>query len=279
MKPSFYGMAVIAMLLLSCGRSENKEVADAVAPNTQITHEANAKAAEIPLQSGTPQAADWDKKIIKTAQVTAQLKDYAVFDNYIHKNLRSFGAYISSEKQEHSEYQLHNTLSIKVPVEQFDNLLNSLSGEGIKITEKSVTTDDVTGETFDVKARLEAKKQVRERYLALLKQAGNMKEILSVQQEINTIQEQIESANGRLSYLVHQSAYSTVNLTYFQLLGTPTDQDTKPSFFTRMISAFTESFDGLGSLLLFLITLWPLWLGITGTYLVYRKRKQLRKSI
>jgi hypothetical protein len=45
-----------------------------------------------------------------------------------------------------------------------------------------------------------------------------MKEILQVQQEINSIQEQMESASGRINYLSHQSAYSTIHLQYFQYL-------------------------------------------------------------
>ena len=63
-----------------------------------------------------------------------------------------------------------------------------------------ISTEDVTGEVVDTRARMEAKKQMRDRYLALLKQARNMKEILEVQTEINTIQEDIESASGRVGF-------------------------------------------------------------------------------
>jgi hypothetical protein len=50
----------------------------------------------------------------------------------------------------------------------------------------------------DTRSRMEAKKQMRDRYLELLKQARNMKEILEVQQVINSIQEDIESGSGRV---------------------------------------------------------------------------------
>jgi hypothetical protein len=167
---------------------------------------------------------------------------------------------------------------IKVPVDQFDNLLNNLPGKGIKIVEKNISTEDVTGEVVDTKARLEAKKQVREQYLGLLKQARNMKDILAVQEEINSIQEEIESANGRVSYLVHQADYSTIHLTYYQLLNGFSEKDATPSFFKRMQTAFKESFEVIGNLLLFVIYCWPLLAALVAAFVLYKKRKQLRLS-
>ena len=82
-----------------------------------------------------------------------------------------------------------------------------------ELNEKKITSEDVTTEVIDTRSRLEAKKQVRLRYLDLLKQAKNMEEILSVQSEINGIQEQIESAAGRMEYLQHSSSFSTIHLT------------------------------------------------------------------
>jgi len=45
-----------------------------------------------------------------------------------------------------------------------------------------------------------------------------MKEILEVQSEINSIQEEIESAEGRINYLSHSAAFSTIHLKYVQYI-------------------------------------------------------------
>jgi hypothetical protein len=261
-----------------------QEVA-AVAANTGEQKDATFKQKEeerkpVP-QAGTPVHTDWDKKIIKTAHITLDLENYNAFNENIHKGLKAYGAYIASENQTNSDYRMNNVVVIKVPVDQFDNLLNNLPGKGIKVVEKNISTEDVTGEVVDIKSRLEAKKQVREQYLGLLKQARNMKDILAVQEEINSIQEEIESASGRADYLVHQAAYSTVHLTYYQLLNGFSETETTPSFFKRMKTAFRESFEVIGNLLLFVIYCWPLLLGLAAAFILYKKRKQLRlrKSI
>lgn len=161
-----------------------------------------------------------------------------------------------------------------MPVDQFENLLNSFSGAGITMLEKNISTNDVTGEVVDIKARAEAKKQVRDRYLELLKQAKTMKDILAVQQDLNALQEDIESATGRAGYLVHQAAYSTINLNYFQLLKPGGEEENPSSFFGDLKTALKESFGLIGKLVLFLTYTWPLWIAAAGLFFLYKRRKQ-----
>ncbi len=224
-------------------------------------------------KGGTVEHIDWDKKIIKTAEVSLELKDYKSFNTTIHTGLKAYGAYIAEEKQTQSDYKTENSIVIKVPVDQFDNLLNSIQGDGIKVLARNVSSEDVTGEVVDTKSRLEAKKQVREKYLGLLKQAKNMEEILQVQGEINEIQEQIEAADGRINYLQHSAAYSTVNLSYYQYLTADGGNTDHPDFLTRLAKAFKAGGSIVLNGLLVVVTLWPLILvGFTVFFIVRRFR-------
>lgn len=223
-----------------------------------------------------PYNPDWNKKIIKTADIQLQLDDYKKFNTNIRSSLKNFGAYIADEKQTENDYRIENLLTIKVPVDQFDNLVNSFAGNGIKITEKNISSEDVTGEVVDTKARMQAKMAVRDKYLQLLKQAKNMNEILQVQNEINNIQEDIEAANGRVNYLQHASAYSTVNLNYFQYINGGSADDEKPDFFTKLSRAFSTGTSVITNLILFCISIWPIILIIIST-VVYLKRSRLKK--
>src|SRR6266498_801444 len=227
------------------------------------------------LQSGSP---DWDKKIIKTAHVTLELKDYNTYNNMLHGKLKSFGAYIAQEQQSETDEQISSDITIKVPVDKFDDLMNSLSGDGVKLLEKNISTEDVTGEVVDTKSRIEAKQQARLRYLELLKQAKNMNEILQVQNEINSIQEEIESASARVNYLVHVSAYSTINLRYFQYLNGLTSKDVEPNFLTRLNEAFDTGASVIINLALFFISIWPLVIAAT-VLIIYFKRTRVKNTM
>jgi len=222
----------------------------------------------------TPKPIDWDKKIIKTATINAEVKDYKGFSQQLNEKVKKYGGYISQEEQSQSNYQIENSVVIKVPVDQFDNALNDLSNNVAKLNEKHIASEDVTSQLVDGKSRLEAKKQVRLRYLDLLKQAKNMEEILTVQKEINDIQEEIELVNGRINTLNHQSAVSTINFTFFQIIdaNAKTEIEKRPSFLSQVKEAFTNGWNWIGELFIALVSIWPLLTVIVLGAWLFRKR-------
>ncbi|MEO8174324.1 MAG: DUF4349 domain-containing protein [Sediminibacterium sp.] len=275
-------MAVIAVMILSCNTGQDKKIKSdknktvAVGPELQKDEpsaDTTATASFTPQIKSTTHE-DWDKKIIKTAEVTLELKDYGGYNQTIHKGLKAYGAYIATEDQSLTDDRNANNITIKVPVEQFENLMNFFSGDGVKVLQKKISSEDVTGEVVDTRSRIEAKKQMRDRYLELLKQARNMKEILEVQSEINAIQENIESASGRVGYLTHQSAYSTIHLQYFQYLNPDNKVKAPSGFLFSLRESFKDGLHILSGLLILLVSIWPLILGgIIIFVFVWKKRK------
>lgn len=217
------------------------------------------------LTPNTPQQtassnSDWDKKIVKTANLKLEVKNFRSFNIRLHSAIRQSGGYIAKEEQNQSDYQIENTVTIKVPVDRFEEAMSQLASDSDRLVEKKISTEDVTLQIVDTKSRLETKKEVRDRYLDLLKQARNMKDILAVQNEINDIQEQMEGAAGRIAYLGHAAAYSTINLNFYQVLDAGAKKDTEPSFLDRIKGALGNGWEWISALLVGLIGLWPLWI-------------------
>ena len=124
---------------------------------------------------------DWDKKIIKTATLRLEVKDFKNYNTSVHNTVRQFGGYIAQEEQNLTDEKSETVISIKVPVEQFETMMNKLPAGDVKVLERKITTEDVTGEVVDTRSRLEAKKSMRVKYLEFLKQSKNMEEVLQVQ--------------------------------------------------------------------------------------------------
>lgn len=209
--------------------------------------------------SQTPPAKpDWNKKIIKTASLNIEVKEYNSFNKKVLQASTQFGGYIADEQQNETEYKIENVLTLKVPVDQFQNTVDFLTTGDGKINEKKITSEDVTTQYVDTKSRLEAKRAARMRYLDFLKQAKNMEEILQVQSEIDDIQEEIESAAGRINYLSNASAMSTINLTYYQILNATAKDADNPGFFKEIRTAFVTGWKGIGEVFVGLMYVWPL---------------------
>ena len=219
---------------------------------------------------------DWDKKIIKNASLNLEVKEFKVFNTAVREKTKQFGGYIAMEEQSQSEYKVESIMTIKVPVDQFDNAVTQFTNDAKKFIEKKITSEDVTAEVVDTKSRMEAKKQVRLRYLDLLKQAKNMEEILNVQQEINGIQEQIESAAGRIEYLSNSAVYSTIHLTYFQVLDPSAKDNDQPSFGTKFYQSFRNGLSWMGEVFIGLTSIWPLFLFGFICWIAYKRNHRTK---
>jgi hypothetical protein len=193
--------------------------------------------------------------------------------------VKSVGGYIAQEDQSQSEYKIENTVTIKVPVDQFDNAITVLTANVDKLNEKKISSQDVTAEFVDTRSRMEAKKRVRLQYMNLLGQAKNMEDILNVQSEINGIQEEIESAEGRIQYLGHSSSFSTINMTYYQVLNETAKDDNKLSLGAKIGNAFRTGLSGVGEFFVVIVSIWPLLLiAFTGFFFFKRYYKTKAKE-
>ena len=299
----FFVAAILLSVLFSCNHGNKKEQAVSSGPElSQLSRDVTSKDETLPGlkkeneqepipvgnaqppvtadSSPTKQAAkipeanpDWDKKIIKTADLKVEVKDFKSYTDRVHQAVKQFGGYIAQEEQHLSDEKSENVISIKVPVAQFEDMMNQLPGGDVKVMERKITSEDVTGEVVDTRSRLEAKKQMRLKYLDFLKQSKNMEEVLQVQNEINGIQEEIESASGRVGYLTHQAAFSTINLTFYQPMAGYKPTTDAPSFGTRIAAAFKSGAGWVGELFVGLISIWPLLLVITVLVALWKKMR------
>ena len=283
---------VITSFFISCNKVQNKSETTAMdltmADLKQLEPQKNGdkEKQQIPVGKFSPPAIDsagspiqtsvasnpgWDSKIIKTASLKVEIKDFKKYNSYVHNTVRQYGAYVAQEEQTLSDEKSETSVTIKVPVAQFEPMMNALADADGKVMEKKISTDDVTGEVVDTKSRLEAKKQLRLKYLEFLKQSKNMEEVLKVQSEVDNIQQQIESVAGRVSFLTHQTAYSTINLSFYQPMEGYKPTDEAPSFFTRLTNAFKTGGSWIAELFVGLVSIWPLVLVAFAIYFGWKK--------
>ena len=242
---------------------------DQVADTTQAPSQKQKPQSEI--NAAHQPKVDWDKKIIKNASINLEVKNYQSFNDLLLGNIKRFAAYVAQEEQIQTDYKIENTITIKVPVDQFDDLVTALTTGEQKLIERKITSDDVTTQVVDTRSRMEAKNQIRLKYLDLLKEARNMEEILNVQKEIDGIQEDIEAANGRIEYLSHSAAYSTINLTYFQVLDAAAKNDGEVSYGTKIWRSFKVGWNWTVEFLIGIISIWPLFFLGFACWFAYKK--------
>lgn len=212
-------------------------------------------------------------KIIKTANIQLEIKEYETDDQRIRDLVKMMDGYISSEAQENQYYQKSNTIIVRLVPEKLDNFLHQLKKIGKKVINASVSSKDVTKEFVDMKIRIQSKTEVIERYRDLLKKAKTVEEILKVENELRIVVEELESVKGRLNYLKNQVGLSTVTIHYFQNIDQP-DRE-QPGFFSKIGDAFGDGFQGLKGFIIGMVSIWPFLLILT--IIIYFARNFLKR--
>ncbi len=214
-------------------------------------------------------------KIIRNANVTISVEDYAQSRAALDKLASRFGATIDHEAEQRSSYRIENALTIRLAPEKLDSFLLGLEQLALHVDSKTVDSRDVTREFVDMETRLSAKRATLERYRDILRSAKTVTDILAVEQQMRTLIEEIESVEGQLRYLRDQVQLSTVNLTMYQEFDRP--DVARPSFWKRAGANFAQGWYGFLDFLIGVVYLWPLWI-VLGAVVAWWIRKRRRRK-
>jgi hypothetical protein len=182
------------------------------------------------------------------------------------------GGFVSASELSNSSYETSNRITIRVPAANFDALLNDLGTDAIHTVFKRISSQDVTEEYVDITTRLKTKKEVRDRYVEILRtSAKSVKDILDAEEQIRIIQEEIEAKEGRLRYLKDQVGMSTINLELFQTIEyRPEPTAFHESFWSKMVGGLKNGWELLQGIDIFFVNIWPLL--IIGGLLWWKRR-------
>jgi hypothetical protein len=150
-------------------------------------------------------------------------------DMTIHTSMNivaEYGGYVVSNKTWFKEDFKYATLSIGVPSENFEAMLNRLKALALVVTNETVSGQDVTDEYVDLKSRLVNLEATAARIRDFLDQATTVKESLEVSQQLAEIEAEIEHVKGRMVYLKDRAAFSTITLQISPQIPTPTPMPT-----------------------------------------------------
>lgn len=210
-------------------------------------------------------------KIIKTANVSMEVVDYAKSKKQIDSIIVASKAYVTSEGFQQSDLQLGNNMEIKVPATGFNSLLKSLTTVAKRVDYQNIYTQDVTEEYIDVKTRMENKRKVEKTYLDLLRKTSNIEDILKIENKLGEIRAEIESAEGRMKYIDHQVNLSTISLYFYQKQEFKYTPDEMPSFWQKVKEALHAGWKGIVWVLIFFMKIWPVWVITAVVYLIWWK--------
>lgn len=226
--------------------------------------------------------------IIKNAEVKLLVADSDTAIDRTTQIVGDLGGYIVSSRVWYQDWQdgksyKYASITIGIPVEQFERALSRLRGLSIKVLDETASGEDVTSQFVDLQSQLTNLQATRDRIKGFLEQATTVDEALRINQELSNIEAQIEQIQGQMKYLSDRSAFSTITVNFEPDLPpvvtpTPTPDAWDPGHtFTSAKKIVVSAYQGIGDFLIwFFVVLVPIFAPIAlivwGLWKVLRRK-------
>jgi len=209
--------------------------------------------------------------IIKNADIKLQVEDTDIAIDRTTQIVGDLGGYIISSRIWYQpwydgENYKYATITVGIPVEQFERTLSRLRGLAVQVLDETASGEDVTDQYVDLQSQLTNLEATRDRIKSFLDQATTVDEALRINQELSNVEAQIESIKGRMNYLQDRASYSTITINYEPVFPdiepepTPTPIPWDPGqTFHNAKKTLTGAYQGIGDFLIwFFVVLVPI---------------------
>lgn len=183
-----------------------------------LSDEAGRTAAEAPAPSEAPaqnSAAD-PRKVVKSADLTLQTTQYDEAAAKFESLVGSFGGYIESSSVQGTGAGGKDgrvaVYTVRVPAERLDEFLTGAGALGTVVS-RGLRGDDVTQSYFDSETRLKTLRTEQERILELMQKADKIEDVITIEQRLTEVENEIEQLTGELKRLDSLVSLSTVSVT------------------------------------------------------------------
>ncbi len=147
--------------------------------------------------------------ITKNASIKVEVKSIEKSQEKLDSMLKVLdGHIINAQTYEGGEYHA----SVKVPSKKLEIALEKIASFGEKISQ-NINQDDVTDSFVDIQARMKNLILFRDKMKKLLKKAKKIEDVLRIEAELNRVQTEIDTIEGRLKYLQNSVDYSSIQVT------------------------------------------------------------------
>ncbi|MFJ6081445.1 DUF4349 domain-containing protein [Streptomyces sp. NPDC092369] len=154
--------------------------------------------------------------IIRTASLTVQVKDVPKALDEARTTTENAGGYVGNETTDRGEEgSEHTRVTLRVPVEKYDEVLADLQGAG-KLLERTAKAQDVTDQVVDVESRIKTQRVSVARVRELMDQATRLSDVVQLEGELSSRESDLEALLAQQASLKDRTSLATITLSLTQ---------------------------------------------------------------
>jgi len=170
-----------------------------------------------------------DLQIIKTGSISIQVPAIDAGLVATTRAIDALGGYASASERSGTGDDAGASATFRIPANRWDDALIAVRAAGEKVLDESTTTEDVTGQVVDLKARIRNLQVTEAAFQSIMNRASAIKDVLAVQDELTTVRGTIEQLTAEAAHLEEQAAMSTLTVS-LRLRPTPAIKEQEATF-------------------------------------------------
>ena len=271
----------VAGMFTACGAKAPMENVAADAPAADAPAEApRGPMVESDMLTDSSQNAQvelpTDRKLITTVHMEAETEDLDAMLAHVNAKTAALNGYMESQEinngSAYSKYRHRSSsMTIRIPAENLSQFVDMVS-ENCNIISNYRTSEDVTLQYVSMESRIEALEIEQERLLALLEQADNMEDLLTIESRLTDVRYDLEQIHSQMLVMKNRINYSTIHLYLSEVIEYTEVEEEPETFGQRVAAGFTKSikgvWNGIVEFVIFLITALPYFILLGGIALV-----------
>jgi len=238
-------------------------------PSAMTNTESAAVYTEVREYQSTPH----ERVVIYNAWLSLESNDMIGTLQKIRALAESYGGYVASSSRSTYGSQARAEMAIRVPKDKFQIAIQQIETYG-KVLDEGTTSEDITQQYVDLKARLANLQRQEQRLHEILDMAKTVDEILRVESELERVRGELDSLQGQINYLEGNVEMSLISVT----LTEPAPPFTPPGmdWGETLEIAIAGFFTVVRGMIILVVSLAPVVVVGAPIYYLYNRRKQQR---
>jgi hypothetical protein len=220
--------------------------------------------------------AEVGRALVKTAQLSVEVKDLGAASRQVRTAAAGAGAFVTEEKTGSGG----SLLVLRVPADKLDGLIEAVTPIGT-VKSRNAQVVDATDQLVDLDSRVATQQASVARVRALLAQAKEIGEIVSIESELSRREGDLDSLTRRLTALRDKVALSTLTVDLRGPDSAPMPVEEKDGGFLAGLAAGWNGLMGLGvvlgQILGFLLPFVPVIAVLLGIWWLIRRNLRARR--
>ncbi|OGG16820.1 hypothetical protein A3D77_00085 [Candidatus Gottesmanbacteria bacterium RIFCSPHIGHO2_02_FULL_39_11] len=223
-----------------------------------------------------------NRLVIQNSSLSLQVKDVREAADQIISYARQAGGFMVNSYFNNPGEGPSASVTVRVPNTQLNSTLKYFRDLSIKVVSENLQGEDVTDQYVDNQAKLDTLNKTKAKFEQILDKATEISDILNIEQQLISLQSQIDGVKGQQQYLEKSAELTSITIYLstdeFSLPYAPSDSWRADVIFKQAVRAAVGTLRQIGTVVIWVAVYAIFWIPALIVILLLRKKFSSRST-